>query len=435
MSLISQTPPPPATTDAGQPSAAPKKAARLGWLDALRGLAALIIVVAHFTQFVLPEQFPKVTAHVDLGTFGVFLFFLVSGYIIPASLERRGSVRGFWVSRLFRIYPLCLAVVLAGVIVWKSGYFAPGLPPVNGFTMQHPAVAALGNVTMLHDFTGVHGTIFVMWTLSYEMVFYLLVASLFVLGLHRRSTEISAGLGVVAVTAVGAFPLITLFQTFPEQKRVLVAVTAVMALGLLAVMSRRRPVAILGALMLGGLAVVLLMGHTRMPGWFGMTILSTMFAGTAIYRAEQRQINRIYVGVGLAVGLAAVLYVGSNFGENGQKYPTVQWVWVTTLLAVWGTFAVGMALRNRRMPRPLTWLGGISYSVYLIHPVLLSVLLKVIGPAPVTSLDTGKRVALGFVFCAVVLALSHLTHRWIEKPFQKLGHRVTKLVDRPRDAS
>jgi peptidoglycan/LPS O-acetylase OafA/YrhL len=33
------------------------------------------------------------------------VFFLVSGYIMASSLERKGSVRGSWVSRVFRLYP------------------------------------------------------------------------------------------------------------------------------------------------------------------------------------------------------------------------------------------------------------------------------------------------------------------------------------------
>ncbi|WP_078911688.1 acyltransferase family protein [Streptomyces sp. NRRL WC-3742] len=431
MSLISHNPPQQAAADGALPSAAPAKP-RLGWLDALRGLAALTIVVQHFTQLVMPETFVRISRHVDLGSYGVFLFFLVSGYIVPASLERRGSVRGFWVSRLFRIYPLCLLVVLAGVAVWKLGYTTPALSPVHWFSAAHPAIAALGNATMLHDFLGVNGTLYVMWTLSYEMVFYLLVASLFVLGLHRRSAEISAGLAVVAVAAVGAFPVLTLFHTLPGQKRLVAATAAVMAVGLVAIMSRRRPLAILGALTLGGLATVLVMGHSRMPGWFSLVVLSTMFAGTAIYRAEQGQINRWVCWIGLAITLGAGLYVGSRYGETGRRTPEIQWQWPITLLAVWATFAVGMALRNRRMPRVLTWLGGISYSVYLVHAVLLCVLLKLIGPGSVTSIGTGRRMALGFAFCAAVLAVSHLTHRWIEKPAQKLGHRVTKLVDRKR---
>jgi peptidoglycan/LPS O-acetylase OafA/YrhL len=41
----------------------------------------------------------------DPAQYGVFVFFLVSGYIVPASLERKGSVHSFWVSRVFRLYP------------------------------------------------------------------------------------------------------------------------------------------------------------------------------------------------------------------------------------------------------------------------------------------------------------------------------------------
>ena len=46
---------------------------------------------------------------IDLGKYGVLLFFLVSGYVIPMSLERHGSLRRFWIGRLFRIYPAYLA--------------------------------------------------------------------------------------------------------------------------------------------------------------------------------------------------------------------------------------------------------------------------------------------------------------------------------------
>ena len=49
-----------------------------------------------------------------------FVFFLVSGYIIPASLERKGSVRGFWVSRAFRLYPLYIVGIAVSLLAWKS---------------------------------------------------------------------------------------------------------------------------------------------------------------------------------------------------------------------------------------------------------------------------------------------------------------------------
>ena len=55
---------------------------------------------------------------INPGDYGVFVFFIISGYIVPASLERRGSVRAFWVSRIFRLYPLYLLAVGLAVLLW-----------------------------------------------------------------------------------------------------------------------------------------------------------------------------------------------------------------------------------------------------------------------------------------------------------------------------
>ncbi|MFC9327163.1 acyltransferase family protein [Kitasatospora sp. NPDC057015] len=412
------------------PAAGGSAKPRLGWLDALRGFAALAIVVQHFVQLVMPEVFTRTAEKLDLGSYGVFLFFLVSGYIVPASLERKGSVRGFWVSRLFRIYPLCVIVVGGGVVAWKLGAYTDALLPVSWFSQEHPAIAALGNATMLHDFLGVGGTLFVMWTLSYEMIFYLLVASLFVLGAHRRSAEISTAFAVVAVAAVGAFPFITLSHQVADIRRAVVVAAVVMAVGIFAMMSRLKALAVAGAVLTGALALGLLSANGRMPGWFSMTILATMFAGTAIYRAEQGQISRIKCAVAAAVTMAAILYVGGRYGETGARTPHFQWQWLTTMVAAWATFALAMSLRRFRMPRVLTWLGSVSYSVYLVHAVLLCVLLKVISPTAVTSLSLGTRAVLGIGFCAVVLGASQVTFRLVEKPAQRIGHRVTKAVER-----
>jgi peptidoglycan/LPS O-acetylase OafA/YrhL len=54
---------------------------------------------------------------VDPGQYGVFVFFLVSGYIVPASLEHTGSMRSFCVSRVFRLYPLYLFAVGAMLVL------------------------------------------------------------------------------------------------------------------------------------------------------------------------------------------------------------------------------------------------------------------------------------------------------------------------------
>src|ERR1700683_3416697 len=104
---------------ADQPAAA--AGPRLAWLDALRGIAALCVVFDHLTYSVLQPVRNSVYHWFDPGQYGVFVFFIVSGYIVPASLERKGSVRSFWVSRVFRLYPLYLLVVGAAVLLWVFG--------------------------------------------------------------------------------------------------------------------------------------------------------------------------------------------------------------------------------------------------------------------------------------------------------------------------
>src|ERR1700723_3388712 len=99
----------------------PAAAKRLPWLGALRGIAALCVVFDHLTFSVLQPVRNTVYQWFDPGQYGVFVFFLVSGYIVPASLERRGSVRGFWVSRVFRLYPLYVFAVAAAVLLWWAG--------------------------------------------------------------------------------------------------------------------------------------------------------------------------------------------------------------------------------------------------------------------------------------------------------------------------
>ncbi|HUR08707.1 MAG TPA: acyltransferase family protein, partial [Nonomuraea sp.] len=67
---------------------------RLAWLDALRGIGALAVVGEHLLTWAMPWLRP---ISFNLGMYGVLVFFLVSGYVIPISLERHGDVRAFWI--------------------------------------------------------------------------------------------------------------------------------------------------------------------------------------------------------------------------------------------------------------------------------------------------------------------------------------------------
>ncbi|NNM58790.1 MAG: acyltransferase family protein [Legionellales bacterium] len=101
---------------------------RLMFAHFLRGLAALLVVCWHFgvifwaappsassglltippQHFNLNPVYLKIAAflfsYIDLGALGVALFFLISGFVIAASLDK-SSLISFIIGRIFRIYP------------------------------------------------------------------------------------------------------------------------------------------------------------------------------------------------------------------------------------------------------------------------------------------------------------------------------------------
>src|ERR1700742_4465822 len=165
----------------GDRRASLRAANRLAWLDALRGFAALCVVFDHGSTLLLLPVRTYLYHWLNLGQYGVFVFFMVSGYIVPASLERKGSVRGFWISRAFRLYPMFVIAVVLALVASATGH---GTYTSAG---SHPVAAVLSWLLMLQNLnTGLNVPV-VTWTLSYEMVFYLLVAALFSWGVHRRS--------------------------------------------------------------------------------------------------------------------------------------------------------------------------------------------------------------------------------------------------------
>src|SRR5580658_6551006 len=135
---VADAPSPPRAAPVALPAAA-GSGSRLAWLDVLRGIAALAVVFDHLSYYVLQTLRHIVYQWFNPGNYGVFVFFMISGYIVPASLERKGSVRTFWMSRLFRLYPLYLLVVMLAVAlaaVHLGGLRGEGADPETSVLSQ-----------------------------------------------------------------------------------------------------------------------------------------------------------------------------------------------------------------------------------------------------------------------------------------------------------
>ncbi len=392
---------------------------RLAWLDALRGYAALTVVGFHLSPLVLGnERHLAIMRHIDFGKYGVLLFFLVSGYVIPMSLERKGDLRAFWIGRLCRIYPAYLAAIAlvavlaaAGLLRWQASLRAETVTGV------------LAHVTMLPDLVGVRGAVRVFWTLSYEMTFYLVVSGLFAWRLHRHSGWWASGLALTALLAGAVLPDGLLGGSFADRR--VLAAALVIAVGLVvAAFLAGRFTLLAGA---GGIAFLLLPalnGHptsnsTVISSWQGLLLLAVMFAGTVVYRAQHGQLDRRPAAVALTV--VALSVIGAHWTHLGN--PTAHRVWVANVVAVVLTFLFAYLMRDRAVPGVLTWLGQISYSLYLLHAIVLFLV-----PRAVPDLGTrtaAVRVAAGLAYLIVVLVLAWLSYRIVELPGQALGRRLT----------
>ncbi|WP_160820191.1 acyltransferase [Actinomadura sp. J1-007] len=413
----------------GRPADAPAPAAgrrrRLDWLDALRGIAALVVVFEHSLDVLFPEVRRTASPWFDFGRYGVFVFFLVSGYIVPASLERRRSVREFWIGRMFRLYP---PWALAGAIGLAAGAAGVAWAPPDGLA-EHPARAAFAHLTMLQDLLGVPNVVNVFWTLSYEMVFYLLVTALFVAGVRGNGAGAGTSLGFAAGAAAIGFALPTGLVSGHWPGYTVVVGVAAMAGGLLAVMSRRAGLRRGGACTLAALALGLLVLNNRIGAMESLAIVGTMFAGAGVYAVQHRRVARGPAVAMLALASAVTLAAGVHGlldGQRPERANPPSWGWVVALGAAWLTFLAGLALRDRRFPRALTWLGVISYSVYLLHPPIVQVIWRLSRePGHMVPVE---RAAWALLLLACVLVAAAVSHRYVELPMQGLGRRLTRSV-------
>ncbi|GAB1695029.1 hypothetical protein KRM28CT15_68320 [Krasilnikovia sp. M28-CT-15] len=392
----------------------------------MRAVAALLVVYAHLSRYLFRDVRAVSGEWLHAGTAGVMLFFLVSGYIIPASLERHGSLRSFWISRAFRLLPLYLVVGLAVVVLGENG-----LVPMDGYLSDHPFPAAVAHATMLPDMLGVPLASAVFWTLSFEMAFYLIVSALFTLRLHTANAAVAVSLAVLAVVTAPLTP--RQISSVPGVGNILTMGVAVcLAAGLVAVTSARRWAVRAGGLVLAGIAGLLLVANQEPAHvWDGLLIVAVMFVGTTLYRADRGQTNWWCAGMVAGVVAAALL---SNWIAELQSLGALTLRYqvrsVVTLLTFSGLFAIGRLTSGRRAPRPLVMLGMISYSIYLVHYVLIKALDPILANLA-DRLSPIAQIPVLVLFLGVLIGISWVTYRIVEIPGQKLGRRIDRLVAPP----
>jgi peptidoglycan/LPS O-acetylase OafA/YrhL len=335
---------------------------RLLFLDVARGVAALLVVFEHGLETCLPGYLEWSLPRVNLGVVGVLLFFLISGFIIPASLVEGGSQARFWLRRFFRLFPLYwLAIVGSWLYLWCGG------GQLCEVTLGRPG-AWLANFTMLQGFIGQPNVLGVFWTLQVELIIYAMCSILHALGLLER----------------------------PALLTWLVLAFFVVEGGILRPLLAGKPFFIGGRMF-----------------YYLAPLVGAVFERYVSGRVRRGPLVRLLLG--LILGVSIIWTVNTLALPADRRHHQV-WRLLGNWLIAFGGFALLVAARQRYQPPQLAWIGRVSYSIYLLHILVLALLMPTHWPA--------------WLFlpalAGMTLALSALTFKLVEQPGIALGRALER---------
>jgi len=338
-----------------------RESTRLPELDSLRGIAALAVVVFHWSTYYdaryghtaeMPLRFPW-------GSYGVHLFFIISGFVITMTLERTPTALSFLRARFFRLYPTFWAGVAIGA---ASAWW-------NRPDLRQPLGIILCTLTMIPTFLGLPHVDGVYWTLEIEFVFYIAMA---------------------VFTATGTLSAHRLRQIFLAW--IALAVTWYFVLALL---THQDPAGIQWGFDHPRLQLLTTAIIGRYIGLFAI--------GTQLYGLSRgaKAEWKTYVVFGLGIVNQFL------WGRRGGLAACMG----ATLLVYWAAFHRPRWLRLR----PLLLAGALSYPIYLIHQNLGFAIIRT-GYAH----QIHPYVSIAFA-SGVVFALTFAMRRWVEQPAIALG--------------
>lgn len=297
-----------------------KSGKRIEYLDAIRGVASLMVVVQHSVELWVPRFLRWSLDYVNFGRVGIVAFFLVSGYVVGLTLTSQ-SAQTFSVRRFWRLYP----AYWAATIVYVAASVGTGSFKLDEYSI----FVLILNVAMLQGFLGLVSVLGVAWTLGLEIVFYLQSVAM------KLVSHLEKGVWL-------GFIWLVLFA-------VQVAANEFMGVNF------QLPVPLM---------------------------LFTASFGFAWYLWDTKKCKAVfaYLAAALtAVPLLGGLLVAAKVDQEGWSSIGFN---ASYLLGV-ALFAIAYSLRSRQSAPALIWLGSISYGLYLIHASILVTLQVFDLPAPV----------------------------------------------------
>ena len=342
---------------------------KLPGIHGLRALAALMIVLFHLhgiLSLAVPPALGLVASHFGLG---VTLFFVISAFSLSYSNPNAiNDLPNYYTKRLFRIFPLFyfMFCVYGILFAWPSLF------------------STIAQLAFIFNFIpgGHESSVWAGWTIGVEMIFYVVLPILIALCVSFRAILV----GVILTALIGYSARVLLTDALPT-----------------------------------------------FPGYSGMSFIGNLpifFAGIAAYWAYARwkdSSSAMPAAVAFVVmgGLVVFLLHPISIGLVTRGRPdSLFWGYAFAAMCLW------QALSPSRIfaCAAAQWIGERSFSVYLLHPLVIYSMRDIHGWIYSVLTPIG---AWAFVVCAVVtlpilLGLSAVTYRFIELPGVTMGRHLAR---------
>jgi peptidoglycan/LPS O-acetylase OafA/YrhL len=329
---------------------------RFHQIDGLRGLAALFVVLFHFTNGSNPYYgeafaFPA-------GRHGVSLFFAISGFVISLTLNSKNSLSDFIKARFIRLYPIFWVCLIFSFVI--TSLFGPSHKKVS-------AIDFLINFSMIPQFLGTKYVDGAAWTLQIELFFYAVIAAIFYFS-KKNPIYILAYFSIASI----------IFGTIE-----ICGINEIM----------------------NSMPILLKSMYWRLYGLFNIEYNYLFSIGISIFIIKNNSVkDRIYKLACIALAIANMTALTVNLEEFFVSLA------VTILLLTSFSFS---PLRRLLSNKIFAWLGSISYVLYLIHTNVGRIIIQ--QAISVTN-NINLSIILGTITIVIIAAIFT---EWIEAPLRK----------------
>ena len=359
---------------------ASKPLQRIPSLDGMRAVAALSVFFSH-TQIIALYTLLGGTFMSALGDFGVTAFFFLSGFIITTLLrqefEGKGDLnfRNFYLRRFYRLAPPFVLTMFAMLVLTSIDVFDVKW---NWATYFGQIVQAGNYLYLLGDNTlmRVTGTD-VIWSLAVENHFYLLFP-LLLLTLLRYTSPRGAGVVILLICALlAAWRFVAWHQLELGRDWLRYATDA---------------------------------------------RIDTILAGCCMALWRNPALDNV-ASCGQAAGtVAVVLCTAAIFAAPHCPYDAISVVFVYVIQSVCLLVIYTLAMQHPEWAcfrwlnsRIMIWIGSLSYTIYLIHMMVLKAL---------RSTTDWNNVTVAAIGLILILALAWASYRYVEEPMARLRRRL-----------